>query len=171
MKTDSAAFLSPPCLCCQFDTDVRTLDPELILRLSTRKLQLLRRRREEEEARIRMRLTAQSQSTSMIAGSTFGASLDQVEQNAFSPVYDVVHVLRKGRKSLQQQQQQRIKYQPSRPQSASSSRSSYSDASGLSRSVSETLHPQSHHPPSDVKQSVRRVNNQSKNHRPGGPYR
>lgn len=148
----------------QFDADVRTEDLELMLRLSTRKLQLIRRRREDEEARVTLRL-AQSNTTSTIsaysAASSASYAFDTITQDvpltsSSSPVYDVVHVLRKGRKSLmqqqeqQQQQQQRQRQRLSqnqvgfRPQSAgshsNSSTTGFIDKGSLSRSVSEILH-------------------------------
>lgn len=121
-----------------------------MLRLSTRKLQLVRRRREDEEARVTLRI-AQSNSTSTIsaysAASSYGSDTTTTQVvSSSSPVYDVVHVLRKGRKSLlmQQQQQQRLNQnQGFRPQSAGSSSFSATgviDKGSLSRSVSEILH-------------------------------
>lgn len=139
----------------QFDADIRTEDLELMLRLSTRKLQLIRRRREDEEARVTL-LLAQSNSTSTTsaysAASSASYAFDTITRDvpltsSSSPVYDVVHVLRKGRKSLmQQQQRQRFSQNQMefRPQSAgnhsNSSTTGFIDKGSLSRSVSEILH-------------------------------
>ncbi|KAF1330372.1 hypothetical protein FI667_g5136, partial [Globisporangium splendens] len=108
------------------DADIRTKDLQLLFQLSTRKLQLLQRRQEALEAR----LSAPSMTSDR-------------EQDTSSLVYDVVHMLRKGKKSLlqQQQNQQRSRHlPPPRPQSASSlGESDTKYASGLTRSVSDIL--------------------------------
>lgn len=142
--------------CCshiKFDADIRTEDLELMLRLSSRKLQLIRRRREDEEARVTLRLSQSSSTTSAYSAvsSTSYATHTTTTQDfstvsSPSPVYDVVHVLRKGRKSLMQQQERLGQSQSQnqmgfRPQSAGSNGSTgLIDKSSLSRSVSEILH-------------------------------
>ncbi|KAG6614840.1 uncharacterized protein IUM83_04107 [Phytophthora cinnamomi] len=80
----------------ELQSDIRTGDLGLLLRLSQQKLQLLERRRKEEENLVVQRL----------APSTSLPSMSISEQPGLSSVYDVIHVMRKGRQSLLRQQRQ-----------------------------------------------------------------
>ncbi|KAG1686510.1 hypothetical protein DVH05_006476 [Phytophthora capsici] len=82
----------------ELQNDIRTRDPELLLRLSQQKLQMVIRRREDEETQVIRRLGP-------------SASLPTLEQARWndsetSSVEDVIHVMRKGRQSLTRQQHQ-----------------------------------------------------------------
>ncbi|KAL3656898.1 hypothetical protein V7S43_018236 [Phytophthora oleae] len=90
----------------ELESDIRTRDPELLLRLSQQKLQILMRRRKDEEKQVIRRLGPSASLSTMSCHS----SLEQARWNdpelATSSVEDVIHVMRKGRQSLTRQQRQ-----------------------------------------------------------------
>ncbi|DAZ95604.1 TPA: hypothetical protein N0F65_006090, partial [Lagenidium giganteum] len=83
------------------NSSIRTNDLELRLRLSLRKRDLVRRRREDEEARLQAHLPRGQSMSSLSTASSVDADFA-----AHAPVHDVIHILRKGRRSLRQQQGQ-----------------------------------------------------------------
>jgi hypothetical protein len=84
----------------QLQSDIRTRDLELLLRLSHQKLQILKRRRKDEEKQVARRLAPSNSLPSMSFQSALvRAGLNGPEVESPS-VYDVIHVMRKGRQSL-----------------------------------------------------------------------
>ncbi|GMG14687.1 unnamed protein product [Phytophthora fragariaefolia] len=87
-------------------SDIRTRDLDLLLRLSQQKLQILERRRKDEEKHVVRRLAPSASLPNMSCQSR----LEQPGLTEFalvsSSVYDVIHVMRKGRQSLLRQQRQ-----------------------------------------------------------------
>ncbi|KAG7379899.1 hypothetical protein PHYPSEUDO_008021 [Phytophthora pseudosyringae] len=90
----------------QLQSDIRTRDPKLLLRLSQQKLQILARRRKDEENQVARRLAPSISLPSMNVHS----ALEQAGWNnpglESSSVYDVIHVMRKGRQSLRRKHRQ-----------------------------------------------------------------
>lgn len=83
----------------ELQSDIRTRDLELRLRLGRQKLQILMRRRKDEEIQV--------VSSTPLPGMNFHAAPRQAGLNnpEIGPsVYDVIHVMRKGRQSLLRQQ-------------------------------------------------------------------
>lgn len=90
----------------QLQSDIRTRDLGLLLRLSQQKLQILEHRRRDEERQVVRRLAP---STSLPAMNFQPVSEQPAATDpalVSSSVYDVIHVMRKGRQSLLRQQRQ-----------------------------------------------------------------
>ncbi|KAG4062452.1 hypothetical protein PC123_g2700 [Phytophthora cactorum] len=83
----------------ELQNDIRTRDFELLLRLSQQKLQILMRRRQDEDNQVARRLASSRSLPSMSRG-TAGLNGSKIG----SSVYEVIHVMRKGRQSLLRQQ-------------------------------------------------------------------
>ncbi|KAE9002794.1 hypothetical protein PF005_g11817 [Phytophthora fragariae] len=90
----------------ELQTDIRTRDLGLLLRLSQQKLHILERRRKDEERQVVRRLAPSTSLPSM----SFQPVSEQPGWTdpalVSSSVYDVIHVMRKGRQSLLRQQRQ-----------------------------------------------------------------
>ncbi|KAK1945453.1 hypothetical protein P3T76_002501 [Phytophthora citrophthora] len=99
-------YLSLTIILNQLQSDIRTRDPELLLRLSEQKLQIIIRRRKDEETQVIRRLGPSASLPTVSCHS----SLEQVRWSdsdlGISSVEDVIHVIRKGRQSLTRQQHQ-----------------------------------------------------------------
>ncbi|EGZ16861.1 hypothetical protein PHYSODRAFT_351068 [Phytophthora sojae] len=90
----------------ELQSDIRTRDLGLLLRLSQQKLQILEHRRRDEERQVVRRLAP---STSLPAMNFQPVSEQPAATDpalVSSSVYDVIHVMRKGRQSLLRQQRQ-----------------------------------------------------------------
>ncbi|KAL4173378.1 hypothetical protein KRP22_005334 [Phytophthora ramorum] len=87
----------------ELQTDIRTRDLDLLLCLSQQKLQILERRRKDEEKQVARRLAP---STSLPSISFHSALEKAGPELGSASVYDVIHVMRKGRRSLLREQRQ-----------------------------------------------------------------
>lgn len=120
----------------QLQSDIRTRDFDLLLRLSQQKLKILQRRRKAEEKQVTRRLAPSTSLPSM----NFHSALEQAGLNGPelgpSSVYDVVHVMRKGRQSLLRQQADDAKIRNGSTRNAQPARSLEHCASDLVYRVS-----------------------------------